>query len=271
MGYSPVLGRWMEQDPLRYSDGANLYQFLGSHVVKYVDPQGLTFSQKPAPSPRPIVLPAGKSSGLEGLAFAQWTVQIPKGTARYLFQWGTYALADAHDLTGIGTISRKGIDTAPGEQPGKAEYYFDIGSPMNVWLLNLQIGATGKNYNGDLDRNYEGKEWFIAENDGKSSFGWVSASLEVRSKCIDVQSEPMSQMPNLDQPSYNNANRIFFDGGMIELPLAGNGTQKPPKWENAKQHFYAHVDVSWYRGAYQINWYLNNDGKESYDTLTGQL
>ncbi len=39
--YSPSLGRWINQDPLQYINGANTYQFVMSNPVGNVDPWGL--------------------------------------------------------------------------------------------------------------------------------------------------------------------------------------------------------------------------------------
>jgi RHS repeat-associated protein len=39
--YSPALGRWLEQDPAGYVDGASLYQFVRSRPIDLVDPLGL--------------------------------------------------------------------------------------------------------------------------------------------------------------------------------------------------------------------------------------
>ncbi|MGC8553633.1 MAG: RHS repeat-associated core domain-containing protein [Phycisphaerae bacterium] len=38
--YSPSLGRWMEQDPAQYINGANTYQFVDSSPAGLVDPSG---------------------------------------------------------------------------------------------------------------------------------------------------------------------------------------------------------------------------------------
>jgi RHS repeat-associated protein len=38
--YHPSLGRWMERDTWDYADGMNLYQYLGSSPITFVDPFG---------------------------------------------------------------------------------------------------------------------------------------------------------------------------------------------------------------------------------------
>jgi len=40
--YSPTLGRWMQQDPIGYIDGANLYQAMLGAPIGNVDPMGLS-------------------------------------------------------------------------------------------------------------------------------------------------------------------------------------------------------------------------------------
>ncbi|MFG0328772.1 MAG: RHS repeat-associated core domain-containing protein [Phycisphaerales bacterium] len=39
--YSPELGRWLEEDPLGYVDGPNLYQYVAGNPARYFDPTGL--------------------------------------------------------------------------------------------------------------------------------------------------------------------------------------------------------------------------------------
>ena len=39
--YNPVLGRWLQRDPIGYSGGINLYGYVGGLVVAGADPAGL--------------------------------------------------------------------------------------------------------------------------------------------------------------------------------------------------------------------------------------
>jgi len=39
--YSPTLGRWLARDPAGYHDGLNLYQYVSSRALSYIDPFGL--------------------------------------------------------------------------------------------------------------------------------------------------------------------------------------------------------------------------------------
>ena len=39
--YSPTLGRFMQTDPIGYGDGRNMYNYVGSDPVSFIDPMGL--------------------------------------------------------------------------------------------------------------------------------------------------------------------------------------------------------------------------------------
>ena len=38
--YSPVIMRWLSRDPIGYEGGDNLYEYVDSNPVRYVDPDG---------------------------------------------------------------------------------------------------------------------------------------------------------------------------------------------------------------------------------------
>jgi RHS repeat-associated protein len=52
--YDPTLGRWINQDPAGYINGANTYQFVMGNPVGYVDPMGLAVVTRPAVKPSPV-------------------------------------------------------------------------------------------------------------------------------------------------------------------------------------------------------------------------
>ncbi|MGC8561317.1 MAG: RHS repeat-associated core domain-containing protein [Phycisphaerae bacterium] len=66
--YSPTLGRWMEQDPAQYINGANTYQFVDSSPVENVDGSG-----------RVVGLGYSSSSDLGPLSVG-WTVAVVIGS-----------------------------------------------------------------------------------------------------------------------------------------------------------------------------------------------
>ncbi len=39
--YSPVLGRWIQRDPIGYKSGLNLYEYVYDNPTAYIDPSGL--------------------------------------------------------------------------------------------------------------------------------------------------------------------------------------------------------------------------------------
>ena len=39
--YSPTIGRWVQRDPIGYSGGINLYEYVGGRAVENLDPSGL--------------------------------------------------------------------------------------------------------------------------------------------------------------------------------------------------------------------------------------
>lgn len=42
--YSPVLGRWLQRDPIGYAGGINLYEYVGGRAAVEIDPSGLWWS-----------------------------------------------------------------------------------------------------------------------------------------------------------------------------------------------------------------------------------
>ena len=49
-GYNPALGRWIQRDPISYSGGINLYEYVGGRAVVAVDPAGLAYLYRVGPA-----------------------------------------------------------------------------------------------------------------------------------------------------------------------------------------------------------------------------
>jgi len=50
--YSPELGRWLQRDPLGFVDGVNLYEYVSSSPLNWIDPLGLQESPQVCPVDR---------------------------------------------------------------------------------------------------------------------------------------------------------------------------------------------------------------------------
>lgn len=113
--YNPVYGRWLTRDPLGYVDGMNLYEYVRSNAILYLDPQGTKVyppSDKPPteltpdfacpmqlpPSERTIMkcwlqyhveLDSGKVIICVKLCCATWKCswKLPKGPDSKDYQW----------------------------------------------------------------------------------------------------------------------------------------------------------------------------------------
>lgn len=51
MGYSPIIGRFLQRDPLPYIDGPNLFEFEGGNPTNETDPTGLGPATQPTRVP----------------------------------------------------------------------------------------------------------------------------------------------------------------------------------------------------------------------------
>ena len=63
--YNPVLGRWIQSDPIGYRSRINLYEFVYDNPVRYLDPKGL---QSPAIALEEAIAAGGpEDSGISDL------------------------------------------------------------------------------------------------------------------------------------------------------------------------------------------------------------
>jgi len=81
--YDPVLGIWLQRDPIRYRNGMNLYGSFGGNPIAYADPQGLSIiTTLLRLTPRPVEPddPA-HSQGMremEMVARGEWIPPVPR-------------------------------------------------------------------------------------------------------------------------------------------------------------------------------------------------
>ncbi len=147
--YSPTKGRFLQRDPIDYSGGFNLYEYVHSRPIRLLDPSGL--DGPPAPSPIPpgvaglvvTVLPAG-AKVVFAKAYLAW--QISDYLYSWLFYWATKDDVERAKKAGEKLDSYVGKDPCgPGQAFDAAEFkkdYDDIKKQIDD-SLKSNAGAGG--------------------------------------------------------------------------------------------------------------------------------
>lgn len=83
MGYSPIIGRFLQRDPIGYLDMPNLYELEDANPVNALDPIGLAPTTQPSPWPPMTVTPVtlGNNKGFRDnyVTRGNWGSTEPNG------------------------------------------------------------------------------------------------------------------------------------------------------------------------------------------------
>ena len=140
--YSPSLGRWINQGPAGYINGANTYQFVESNPAGNVDPLGLAG-----------VGIIGTGSGVGGWVYGS-AVTGSAGTGVFVGPNGT-ATGGSFAAAG-GAVGGPGISTGVPGNTGQTDGFFGAytGIGAGVFLTNAsnvsQLGGPFSQWNLDL-------------------------------------------------------------------------------------------------------------------------
>ena len=119
--YSPSLGRWMEQDPAQFINGANMYQFVNSSPEGNVDawgtrltgnaaqallPAGYQVTDTPNLVSRTAVVDGQAHTTESGLIFRTYTTDVPERRTSVYRVRAIYAVPGACPEVRVFTITR---------------------------------------------------------------------------------------------------------------------------------------------------------------------
>ena len=103
--YDPSLGRWINQDPVGYINGANTYQFVMGNPVNAVDPWGLDAAVLISPGE---AAGAGHAAIIIGNDQTGWDYYSKNGRTGWLSLWGGNEGRHEHFNTLAGFFAAKG-------------------------------------------------------------------------------------------------------------------------------------------------------------------
>lgn len=130
--YNTMSGTWMGEDPARYVNGLNLYQFTGDAPTRWMDPSGLLYK---GPTQLPVQSPPPGSAGAVGEGAA--TTATEEGAGALVAEGGGSSALLSSTLAGLG------IGTAIGGAVGWAWYESGLGdNNTTAWGNELGDAAT---------------------------------------------------------------------------------------------------------------------------------
>jgi len=158
--YDPVLGRWLQRDPLPYNDGVNLYEAFGSNPAAMTDPMGtdilgyMITGRWDVNGWNYLWNKHGEEAIYTTIGFLEGVDEawdnVETGTAEAVKEGalqvadGTVAIADvAWTRFGGRSLTGLSIDYRPRSQLGQSPGTYDTG--MTVQLQLDLLSGTGKN------------------------------------------------------------------------------------------------------------------------------
>jgi hypothetical protein len=144
MGYSPTLGRWLEEDKDGYVDGANLYQMELSNPVNLLDPMG---SQATRPTTQPAAPDQGawdkqKQRAQDALNFWKNFLNLRMGNNPNGGPITDDCMQKLLDMIRAISYVESRHGTGTGRHPDRDP--MQVGNPDDPWQKGLQGGGTDR-------------------------------------------------------------------------------------------------------------------------------
>ena len=110
--YSPNLGRFMQTDPVGYSDGINWYAYCGNNPVSWIDPWGLCAKG----SDEPLFVLRESYEG-RGDSAGDWVFNPNR------CEDGIYYLTDQDLIDEVDWTLQNNLESSPGTDDGRFKYF----------------------------------------------------------------------------------------------------------------------------------------------------
>ncbi|MDI1285736.1 MAG: HNH/endonuclease VII fold putative polymorphic toxin [Reyranella sp.] len=208
--YSPVLGRFLQPDPIGYAGGVNLYGYVGNDPLNLIDPSGFSALQ--------AIQRAAFQTTIQA-SIQQQAVQqaVANAVANATQSYGTGAnivlAADKSKDDNAAEIIRRRLN------PQARPQHIERVEPVQI-LQAPPIGLRPRN--------------FTPEGAGRS--GAFNAAKQ--SSGIPTSQQPSAILPNVDRTGRLQPGKVY----RFEVPAAGGGTRTVDIRDDASGHFYGPSD-----------------------------
>ena len=154
--YNPALGRWIQRDPIGYSGGINLYEYVNGRAVVSQDPAGL-FDNCPCPGGVWEGIPGGNASVSSGLIYGVVDIISSVKCATT----GSTAIVE-HAFNALGVVAGFGGGFGVRMSVTGAPDADSLGGGSSGWLgaagikIGIRAGVVGIRINVDTGAQYSG-------------------------------------------------------------------------------------------------------------------